>query len=34
MVEDVEYYINEYLDLKPKYITFHYEAVKDIDKMI
>ena len=29
MVEDLEYYINEYLDLKPQYITFHYEANMD-----
>ena len=26
MVEDLEYYINEYLDLNPSYITFHYEV--------
>ena len=26
MVEDLDYYINEYLDLKPSYITFHYEV--------
>lgn len=34
MVEDVEYYINEYLDLKPKYITFHYEVNKNKEKLI
>jgi len=26
MVEDLDYYINEYLDLNPSYITFHYEV--------
>lgn len=34
MVEDIEYYINEYLDLKPKYITFHYEVNKNKEKLI
>ena len=34
MVEDIAYYINEYLDLKPKYITFHYEVDKNKEKLI
>lgn len=34
MVEDLEYYINEYLDLNPKYITFHYEVNKNKDKIL
>ena len=34
MVEDIEYYINEYLDLKPKYITFHYEVNKNKENLI
>ena len=34
MVEDIDYYINEYLDLKPKYITFHYEVNKNKEKLI
>ena len=34
MVEDIDYYINEYLDLKPKYITFHYEVDKNKEKLI
>ena len=34
MVEDIDYYINEYLDLKPKYITFHYEVDKNKEKII
>ena len=34
MVEDLEYYINEYLDLKPDYITFHYEACKDSGRIL
>ena len=29
MVENVEEYIDEYLDLEPRIITFHIEAVKD-----
>lgn len=34
MVEDLEYYINEYLDLNPDYITFHYEVNKNKDKIL
>lgn len=34
MVEDLEYYINEYLDLKPDYITFHYEVNKNKEQII
>lgn len=34
MVEDIKYYIDEYLDLKPKYITFHYEVNKNKEDLI
>lgn len=34
MVSDVKKYINDFSTLKPKYITFHYEAVEDIDEII
>ena len=29
MVKDVKKYVDDYSKLKPKYITFHYEAVKN-----
>jgi len=34
MVEKVEKYVDEYALLNTQYLTFHYEAVKDINKMI
>lgn len=34
MVHDLDKYINEFIRLKPKYITFHYEITKQIDKYI
>ena len=34
MVENPSKYIEDYALLNTNYITFHYEAVKDIDKMI
>lgn len=34
MVENPPKYIEDYALLNTSYITFHYEAVKDIDKMI
>lgn len=34
MVEDLKYYINEYLDLKPDYITFHYEVSKNKEQIL
>lgn len=34
MVEDVDKYIEEYISLKPSFITFHYEAVKDKKKIL
>lgn len=34
MVEDVEYYIDKYKYLNPKYITFHIEVNQDINKLI
>lgn len=34
MVEDLEYYINEYLDLEPDYITFHYEVNKSKENIL
>ena len=34
MVENPSTYIEDYALLNTSYITFHYEAVKDIDKMI
>ena len=34
MVENPSKYIEDYALLNTSYITFHYEAVKDIDKMI
>ncbi len=33
MVEDIEQHIEEYLSLKPDRITFHIEAVKDIERV-
>lgn len=34
MVEDLNYYIGEYLDLKPDYITFHYEVNKNKEQIL
>lgn len=34
MVEDLEHYINEYLDLEPDYITFHYEVNKSKENIL
>lgn len=34
MVEDIGYYINEYLDLNPDYITFHYEVNRNTEKIL
>ncbi len=34
MVEDVNYYIDKYKYLNPKYITFHIEVKQDINKLI
>lgn len=34
MVEDVNYYIDKYKYLNPKYITFHIEVNQNIDKLI
>lgn len=34
MVYDLDYYINKYAMLKPDYITFHYEATKEVSKYI
>ena len=34
MVEDVEYFIDEYLDLEPDSITFHIEATKDEERTL
>ena len=34
MVNDVMNYINEFSFLNPSYITFHYEAVDDVNEMI
>lgn len=34
MVETVEEFIDEYLDLEPKIMTFHYEAIKEKNRMM
>lgn len=34
MVENVEEYIDEYLDLEPRIISFHIEAVKDRERIL
>lgn len=34
MVEKVEEFIDEYLDLEPKIMTFHYEAIKEKNRML
>ena len=34
MVSDVKKYIDEFSQLNPKYITFHYEAVSDVRSVI
>ena len=34
MVEDVERFIDEYIDLKPSIITFHIEAIEDEKKVL
>ena len=34
MVEDVIEYVKKYKDLKPEYITFHYEVNDDINRII
>ena len=34
MVADVKSYVDLYATLKPEYITFHYEAIDDINEMI
>lgn len=34
MVNDVINYVNEFSFINPSYITFHYEAVDDVDEMI
>lgn len=34
MVENVEEFIDEYLDLEPKIMTFHYEAIKEKNRMM
>lgn len=34
MVSNLDKYINEFLKLKPRYITFHYEATNEINKYI
>lgn len=34
MVEDLDKYINDYVKLQPKYITFHLEATEDVSKYI
>ena len=34
MVRDVKSYVDSFATLKPEYITFHYEAIDDIDSMI
>lgn len=33
MVQDVQKFVEDYLDLKPRIITFHIEAVKDEEKV-
>ena len=34
MVKDVKKYVDKYLLIKPDIITFHVEAIKDVDEMI
>ena len=34
MVRDVKSYVDSFATLRPEYITFHYEAIDDIDSMI
>lgn len=34
MVENVEEFIDEYIDLEPRIITFHIEAVKDKERIL
>ena len=34
MVRDVKTYVDSFATLNPEYITFHYEAIDDIDEMI
>lgn len=34
MVETVEEFIDEYLDLEPKIMTFHYEAIKEKNRIM
>nr|MBP3259238.1 ribulose-phosphate 3-epimerase [Bacilli bacterium] len=34
MVRDVKSYVDSFARLNPEYITFHYEAIDDIDEMI
>lgn len=34
MVSDVRKYVNDFKTLQPKYITFHYEAIEDVEDMI
>lgn len=34
MVSDVKSYVDSFSTLKPEYITFHYEAIDDIDSII
>ena len=34
MVEDVEHFVDEYLELEPKIITFHIEAMKNDEQRI
>ena len=34
MVSDVKKHIDEYVNIKPEFITFHYEAVSDISSVI
>ena len=34
MVEDVEEVMDDYISLEPKIITFHYEAIKNKDRIL
>jgi len=34
MVSDVRKYVNDFKTLQPEYITFHYEAIEDVEDMI
>jgi len=34
MVSDVKKYIDEFVELKPEFITFHYEAVSEVGSVI